>query len=323
MAGVTHSAFRRLVSDFGGAGALFTEMLLAKLLLQENFRNSPYVKRRPGEGRVFYQLLLNGADGLEPVIDRLVAEAAPAGIDVNCACPAPDIRSWQAGAALFENAAALRGVLETVRKRYDGILTVKIRLGTGADGWEARLRERLALFEACGVDAVTLHPRFAGDKLKRVCRHDLYAWAASLTRLPLIASGDISPEAAKAKPEAFAALGGIMVGRLAAAQPWIFAQWGLPPEARGPSASSFDGGTVGYWEVWSRLADYVEEDFPPEKRFGRVKIFTEYFSRNFLFGHSFFTTVRAAPDLAAARVRAEEFLRSNPQTVREPSFAGI
>jgi tRNA-dihydrouridine synthase len=325
MAGVTHSAFRRLVADFGGHGALFTEMLLAKMLLREDFRRSSYLKRRPEEGPVFYQLLLSNADGLEPIIDRLVAEAAPAGIDVNCACPAPDIRSWQAGSALFENAAALRGILEAIRRRYTGILTIKIRLGTGAEGWEARLRERLALCEACGVDAVTLHPRFAGDKLKRICRHDLYAWAASLTRLPLIASGDISPETVAAKPDAFAPLGGIMVGRLATAQPWIFAQWGLPPEARGPAASPFgaDSARAGYWEVWSRLVEYVVEDFPAEKQLGRVKIFTEYFSRNFLFGHTFFTSVRSAPDIATARVRAEAFLCSNPQTVREPGFSGI
>ncbi len=325
MAGVTHSAFRRLVADFGGHGALFTEMLLTKMLLKEDFRRSPYLKRRPEEGRLFYQLLLSNADGLEPIIDRLVAEAAPDGIDVNCACPAPDIRSWQAGSALFENPEAVRGILEAIRRRYNGILTVKIRLGTGTEGWEARLRDRLALFEECGVDAVTLHPRFAGDKLKRVCRHDLYAWAASLTRLPIIASGDISPEAVAAKPEAFAPLGGIMVGRLAAAQPWIFAQWGRAQATRGPAASPFgkESQPAGYWEVWSRLVDYVVEDFPPEKQLSRVKIFTEYFSRNFLFGHTFFTSVRSAPDIAAARVRAEPFLRSDPQTVREPGFAGI
>ena len=55
--------------------------------------------------------------------------------------------------------------------------------------------------------------------------------------------------------------------------------------------------------VWQRFCDYVEEDFAPERVLGRVKIFTAYFSRNFLFGHTLFTAVQAAPSLAAARER--------------------
>ena len=315
MAGVTHSAFRRLVADFGGYGALYTEMLLAKMLLREDFRSSPYLKRRPEEGPVIYQLLLSDTDRLEEIIDRLVGEANPAGIDVNCACPAPDIQSWLAGAALFEDGERLGRVLRTIRGRYEGVLTIKIRLGKNREGWEERFAERLKLCEECGVDAVVLHPRFSEDKLKRVCRHHLYAWAAGLTRLPIIASGDISPDAVSANPDAFAPLGGIMVGRLAAAQPWIFTQF-QTPDSECKTA-------VDYVAVWERLVDYVCEDFPPEKQFSRIKIFSEYFSRNFVFGHTFFTKVRSASDIPAARLRAREFLAAAPPVNKTPSFCGI
>ena len=330
MAGVTHSAFRRLVADFGGHGALYTEMLLAKMLLREDFRSSPYLKRRPSEGPVFYQLLLSDADQLEAIIDRLVGEANPAGIDVNCACPAPDIQSWLAGAALFEDVERLGRVLNTIRSRYDGILTIKIRLGKNREGWEQRFAERLKLFEECGVDAVVLHPRFSEDKLKRVCRHNLYAWAAGLTRLPIIASGDISPGAVSASPADFVPLGGIMVGRLAAAQPWVFSQWGGGGPAETSDGSDRSDQSVGYsaspldyCAIWNRFVDYVCEDFPAEKQFSRIKIFSEYFSRNFVFGHTLFTKIRSASDIPAARLRAQEFLHADPPMNKVPSFFGI
>ena len=83
-----------------------------------------------------------------------------------------------------------------------------------------------------------------------------------------------------------------------------------------------DGG-IDYFAVWSRFVDYVCEDFPPEKQLIRVKIFSEYFSRNFVFGHTFFTGIRSAPDIATARLRAQAFLEADPAVNKAPSFSGI
>jgi len=257
--------------------------------------------------------------------------------------PAPR-RIFRAGwlAALFEDCERLGRVLRTIRSRYDGILTIKIRLGKNREGWEERFAERLKLCEECGVDAVVLHPRFSEDKLKRVCRHQLYAWAAGLTRLPIIASGDISPGAVSASPAAFAPLGGIMVGRLAAAQPWVFAQWNSvavdggvelgretsranhiePPTGASPVAG-IAAGPLDYFATWDRFVDYVCEDFPAEKQFSRIKIFSEYFSRNFVFGHTLFSKIRSAADIPAARLRAKDFLHADPAMNKAPSFFGI
>src|SRR4030095_4358611 len=93
---VTHSAFRRLIAELGGCGLQFTEMLSGRALLSEDLRNSPYVKRRPVERVVFYQLMLRPGDPIERIVGRL-ADIAPDGIDVNLACDAPAIRLLCAG----------------------------------------------------------------------------------------------------------------------------------------------------------------------------------------------------------------------------------
>jgi len=311
MAEISHSAFRRLVADFGGAGALFTEMLSAKQLLNEDLPRSPWTKRRACEGRVIYQLLVVDTAKLPEILDHLAA-LAPDGLDLNSSCPAPTIRAMGGGADLFENAERLGAILRVLRARFAGPLTVKIRLGREEEGWRARLGERLRLLRDEGVDGLTLHPRFAGDKLKRAPRHELYAELAAETRLPIIANGDIlDPHYVHSRAADFAPAAGLMLGRIAAARPWIFAQWKNPALV------------VDHAAVWQRFCDYVEEDFAAARALGRVKIFTAYFCRNFLFGHNFFTAVQSAPTVAAARERAAKFFAAGPALTHHINLAGI
>ncbi|MCX6996525.1 MAG: tRNA-dihydrouridine synthase family protein [Kiritimatiellaeota bacterium] len=311
MAGITHSAFRRLLADFGGYGALFTEMLSAKMILQEDLSRSPWLKRRPQEGRVIYQLLVVDTDRLPAILERLAA-LAPDGLDLNGACPAPTIKQQRGGADLFEDADRLRDIVRVLRRHFAGPLTVKIRLGRQTPRWRARLGERLRLLADEGVDALTIHPRFAEDKLKRSARHGLYAELAAEARLPIIANGDImGPDYVREHAASLASAAGLMIGRLAAMQPWIFAQWRQPTMVVQPDA------------VWRRLYDYIVEDFAAPQALARVKIFTAYFARNFLFGHTLFKTVQVAPDLAAARTRADAFFATAPARCRSPSLEGI
>jgi tRNA-dihydrouridine synthase len=310
LAEVTHSAFRRLVAELGGCGLQFTEMLSGRALLAEDLRTSPYSKRRPVERVLFYQLMLRPGDPIERIVERL-AEVDPDGIDVNLACDAPGIRTLGAGSALFDDAAALGVVLSQVRRAWSGPFTVKIRLGHGTPDCEARLAERLRLIEDAGVDAITVHARFFEDKRRRPARHDRLAWATTRTRLPIIANGDIlGARTVDARPAAFDAVAGVMIGRLAIAQPWVFAGWDRPVEID-PAA------------VWLRLHDYVAEDFEPEVGVKRMRLFTKYFARNFVFGHTLQSAVTAAPTMAAARTVASAFFDTRPARHAEVSVQGL
>jgi tRNA-dihydrouridine synthase len=308
MAGLTHSAFRRLLGELGGCDLVYTEMLAGTRLLVER-PDSSYLRRRPGDGRVVYQLLLRDARRIEQIVDRL-RPCAPDGLDINCGCPAAGVRFIGGGADLFEDGARLDAVLGAVRRAWSGPLSVKIRLGRAPEAhWRERLLDRLRRIRAAGVDSLTVNPRFAVDRLTRPARHDLLPWICAAAGIPVLANGDITgPETLAAHPEYFADCAGVMLGRMAVVRPWVFAAWRHGAGYEPPAVSA----------VWRRLAAYMQEDFPPERLALQLKHFTGWYSRNFVYGHLLAGQVRHLRDTATLMRRMEDFLASSPAVVRTP-----
>ena len=310
LAGYTHSAFRRLVAGLGGCGALWTEMLAARQILSENFNTSPWLRRRPQETCLVYQLMLSAADPIPRIIDRL-GEAGVDALDLNLACNARVVRSCSAGSTLFANLDALRAVLHQVRRLWPHVLTAKIRLGYYRPDWQPAFVERMRLLEDAGVDAVILHPRFSEEKLTRRARHEFFPWAVSLTRLPLIANGDLTGVAMlRERVEHFQPVSAVMFGRMAIARPWIFSTWDRP-------------GAVDLARIWNTMSQYVAEDFPPAAALRRLQMFTKYFAANFHFGHQFKVDLAGSTSLEEISQRAEAFFARSPLTVLQPTFAGL
>jgi tRNA-dihydrouridine synthase len=310
LAGYTHSAFRRLLGELGGCGAVWTEMLAAPQILSENFRTSPWVRRHPQDAPTVYQLMVRAGDPLGPILERLAAAGADA-LDLNLACHARAIRSHVAGSALFENLECLRAVLHEVRRLWPHLLTAKIRLGHQRPDWETRFVERLRLLEDAGVDAVILHARFFEEKFKRRARHELFPWTASLTRLPLIANGDLSgAHTLEAHARRFESVSAIMLGRMAVACPWVFATWDRPA-------------TVDRMGIWRKMYQYVAEDFPPAVALRRLQMFAKYFAANFKFGHQFKVEMARCQSLEEMQGRAEDFLSRGSAVIALPTIAGM
>ena len=302
MAGITNSAFRRLLADFGGYGALTTEMLSASAFLRENTAQSAFSKRRDCEGLVIYQLRASGEEDLEATFAKLEKQN-PAAIDLNLGCPAPEIQKQASGAALFRDFERLKQVLKRIRACYRGTLTVKCRLGDDPERWREPFLERLRLFEDSDVHAITVHPRFSKEKLKRGARWKEFPWIAARTRLPIIGNGDVrSLRDLQDNRTYFNPLAGLMLGRIVAQKPWIFREFaGHPPLA------------INHAEVWDRLYHYTLEDLPPERAIGRMKEFTAYFSKNFFFGHELQKGSQKARTVFEIREAAMRFLESNPK----------
>ncbi len=310
LAGYTHSAFRRLVAELGGCGAIWTEMLAARQILSENFTTSPWLRRRPEESCLVYQLMVRASDPVERILDRL-GEAGVDALDLNLACHAKPIRSCAAGSALFSDLDALRTVVHRVREAWPHILTAKIRLGHEHPEWQQPFLERLRVLEAGGVDAIILHARFFEEKFKRRARHELFPWAASLTRLPLIANGDLSgPDTVSAAAGHFHSVSAVMIGRMAVVRPWVFSTWDSPAMVDLPG-------------IWKKMHDYIVEDFPPVPALRRLQMFTKYFAANFKFGHQFNVDLARAASLDDIRRRAEDFFCRGPATVAQPTVAGL
>jgi tRNA-dihydrouridine synthase B len=311
MAGVTHSALRRLWADFGGYGALCTEMLSAKALLHENIGNTPFTKKRPAEGTVWYQLAIAIDKNIPEIVERLKC-VEPAALDINAACPAPEMTFQGCGAGLFRDLERFSKALAAVRRSWDGVLTVKCRLGDEEPKWREKFVERIRIMESEGIDAVIVHPRFFKDKLKRKARWELFAWIASETTLPIIANGDIvSKSQTDDGKDSLAPVSGLMIGRMAIVKPWIFCELSGKPVA------------IDYQATWSAFYRYVLDDFPPEKAIGRIKEFSKYFSQNFLFGHEFYRQVQSAPSLVALYENAMRFLEASPKVTNYPTVRGL
>lgn len=311
LAGLTHSAFRRVVAEmFGGCGAFYTEMLSGKAVLREDARRSPYLKRSAAEPRLIFQLMLAENDPVRDIV-ALLEPLHPDGIDLNLGCHAPLIRRLDAGTRLYDNERALRSVLCALRESWPGLLSVKLRLGREQDNWQKILSDRLKLFEECGVDLLVVHPRFFEDKFKRRARHELFPWIASLTSLPIVANGDIRSHATiKQHPAYFACTAGLMIGRIAVVQPWIFASWHAPVP-------------VDYRCVWESMFKAITEDFPATQALGRLKMFTHYYARNFRFGHNFAGAIQNAPDLNVVWTVAQKFFDRQPEVQEDPPLGGL
>ena len=310
LVGYTHSAFRRLIADLGGCGAVWTEMLAARQILSENFSTSPWLRRRPQESCLVYQLMVSAEDPVERILDRL-GEAGADALDLNLACTAKSTRSCLAGSTLFEDLDSLRAVLYKVRRLWPHVLTAKIRLGHQGPEWQPRFAERVRLLEEAGVDAVILHTRFLDERFKRRARHELLPWAASLTRLPLIANGDLSgPETLQEQSNHLQSVSAVMLGRMAVVRPWIFATWDRP-------------GKVDLAAIWEMMCHHVMEDFPPAQALRRLQMFARYFAANFKFGHQFKVDLARALSLEDIRRRAYGFFSRAPVTVAQPSVAGL
>ena len=284
MAGLTHSALRRLILEQGGIGLLSTEMLSAKRLPMENAALSPYLVRAPQEIPLSYQLLVSRVEEVAPAIAKLHALQAEA-IDLNLGCPA----------------ALVQTLVAAARKQTELPLTAKIRLGETLD--EEKLRDFCRMLEGEGIDLLNVHARLRGEPFVRKPRWPWVGKVKGWVNIPVVANGGIfSVEDAK-NCLAQSGADGLMIGRGAAIRPWIFAE--LAREVYGVAV---EVPVLNKMALYLRFIELLEESFLPERRLGRLKEFTHYFAKNYPFGHHLASGVQSSASLAEAKERASLFL---------------
>jgi nifR3 family TIM-barrel protein len=299
MAGVSHSPFRRLVASFGRPGLFFSEMLSARHLPNDIQKNSLWLQRQAVESPMAYQIVAPNPE--EALIGaRELAGYGAEIIDLNLACPAPNIARRRSGGHLLSDPVLVEAILTALRPALSCPLTVKIRLGEKPD--LVLLRDLAGVLEGCGVDAVTLHPRLTTEKLKGRARWDYIGELKRMTRLPVIGNGDVTSREECLAMFRRTGCDGVMIGRAAVRKPWLFGEiMGEAPEI----TADFLWAT--YREAWRLISDF----YPEHQALGRLKEFTWYFSRNLFFGHRLAARMQNLTSLAACREFMEaEFPRS-------------
>jgi nifR3 family TIM-barrel protein len=312
MAGLTHSALRTLLLDFGGTGLLSTEMLGARRLPCENPRLSPYLFRTGSEKPLSYQLLLTDAAEVQPAVDALHRLKADA-VDLNLGCPAPRVRKSGGGSALMDDVQRVRTIVAAVRRATRLPLSAKIRLGERFD--ENKLKNFCRMLEGEGIDYLTVHARLRGEPFSRPPHWQWVARVKGWLSIPVIANGGILSRADARQCLRISRADGLMIGRAAAFTPWIFADI-----ARRVYGSNLPEPSVNMPLLYIRFARALVERFLPERRLGRLKEFTHYFSSNYAFGHSLAMSVQNSAALGPALQRALAFFKRHD---REQAEAAI
>lgn len=302
MAGLTHSAFRQICFGFGGVGLLSTEMLAAKRLPTESPRFSPYIIRTAQEKPLSYQLLISTDQEMAPAIDVLHKLKADA-IDLNMGCPAAAVGKFGAGIRLMELPEEVRCMVAEARKRTTLPLTAKIRLGIELD--EQKLLDFCSMLEDEGIDMLSVHARLKKESFARTPRWEWVAKVKGRIKIPVIANGGIFTVQDAENCLRISGADGLMIGRGAAIQPWLFAEL-----ARNVYGCTIDAPTVSLPMVYGSFIEHLNELYRPEYRLGRLKEFTHYFARNYKFGHLLASRVQSSASVDEAWERAGIFFEN-------------
>lgn len=220
MAGYT-SLPMRLLCRRAGAGIVYSELLSATGLHYGSRRTAEMMATCAGEHPVGIQIFGTDPDRMAAAAEAAVARGADV-VDINMGCAVPKVMKTGAGAALLGNPERAVAIVEAVSQRIGRPVTVKIRAGLeeGDCSW---LGLATRLVEA-GAAALCLHARTARQRFEG--RADWGAIAALVQEapVPVIGNGDVDrPEAARRMTEE-TGCAGVMIGRAALGNPWIFAQ---------------------------------------------------------------------------------------------------
>jgi nifR3 family TIM-barrel protein len=153
---------------------------------------------------------------------RIVQDSGADIVDINFGCSVRKILKSHSGSALMKNPSLARRILYSVRQAVSIPLTIKIRTGWDASGNQALDIARIA--EACGVDAIAVHPRTATQGFRGKADWSLIARIKESLTIPVIGNGDVTEPADAMRMQEETGCDGVMVGRAAIGNPMIFSQ---------------------------------------------------------------------------------------------------
>jgi tRNA-dihydrouridine synthase B len=220
MAGMTDTAFRRLVKRHGGCGLVVTEMVSAEGLVRGIDRTLEYAEYTEEERPISVQIF--GGDPEKMAAAAQIVEGMGADIvDVNMGCPVPKIAKHHAGCSLMREPAHAAQVIAAMARAVKIPVTVKMRAGWNDSERNAPTLARMV--QDAGASAIAVHGRTAAQSYSGSADWDLVAGIADSLSIPVFGSGDCI-EAGQILDRLDAGVDGVLVGRGVLRNPWILAQ---------------------------------------------------------------------------------------------------
>lgn len=246
MAGVTDRTFRRICLA-KGVDYTVSEMVSAKALCYEQKAKkkeyatsasaalaSVFKEDAPLAVQIFGsepEFMAEAAAMLESGDYRgCISDATPAAIDINMGCPVKKIVSNGEGSALMKNPALAGDIVRAVAKRVSIPVTAKIRAGWDRNSKNAV--EMAKILEDAGVDAICVHARTRDQFYSPGIDMDIIAKVKDAVSVSVIGNGDIYSASDALAMLNYTGCDGIMIGRGAMGNPWIFEEIAAALEGR-------------------------------------------------------------------------------------------
>ncbi len=220
MQGLTNAALR----------ACYLERYQPDLVFTEFVRVQPQSRKRIGRGDLdeisahasniplVVQLIGNSGRALADAAKQL-EDSGCRHLNLNLGCPYGRMTTGATGGELLNEPDKLIELLTELRRAVRGSFSIKCRSGYSDP---RQLFELLPIYQDLGIDYLILHPRTVLQKYAGSADHELTAEAVAATTLPVIANGDINSAHSGQRLIAEAGVAGLMLGRGALADPWLF-----------------------------------------------------------------------------------------------------
>ncbi len=302
MAGLTDSVFRRLIKRLGGCGLVMTEFTSAEGLTRNSLKSKRMLFYHEEERPVTAQLFGADPERLAEAT-RMVEDLGFDAIDLNLGCPAKKVVKACGGSALLRETRLLEQILRTIREATAMPFTIKIRAGW--DETEIVALQVGKMAEDIGVDAIAFHARTRVQGFSGHSNWNLIGELKSYLRIPVIGNGDIvtPDDAFRMKKET--GCDGIMVGRGALSNPWIFRQI---DELRSGTPITQPGVADKYQLIKSYFRLLFEEETPGA--IGKMKQFASWFTHAIPHGAALRKSIYESQSESEVMARIEEFFQN-------------
>jgi len=220
LAGYTDLPFRNVVKKFG-ADLTVSEMVSSNALIHNSEKSIKMLEKNVIEDPYSVQIAGSDVDVVKGAVEFINTQEGIDAIDLNCGCPVPKVTGGGSGSSLLRDLDNMGRIIETIKKNSNKQYTsVKIRLGFS----ENNHVEIAKIVQDAGADFIAVHGRTRAGKFKSEVDYDAIAEVKETLSIPVIANGDITDYDKAQWVLNHTKADGLMIGRGAIGQPWIFHQ---------------------------------------------------------------------------------------------------
>jgi nifR3 family TIM-barrel protein len=209
----------RLVAREYGASLVYSEMVKAEGVVRGRMKSGHYLDTHPNEHPVGVQLADADPEALVKAAEVAVERGADL-IDLNCGCPVKKVVKTECGAALLKDPPLIGRIIRALRDRVPAAIPVTLKIRIGWNSFNGPEVARIA--EDNGAEAVTVHGRTREQLYTGTCNREAIRLVKEAVKIPVIGNGDILTPEDAARMFRETGVDGVMIGRGAVGNPWIF-----------------------------------------------------------------------------------------------------